>query len=75
MDLKTYKFLEKTDYVAMAKIIGIQGNYLTMIAGGSAQCSAKMAIKIEKALDFKVLRGDLRPDLWPPDPRKAVISK
>lgn len=75
MDLKTYRFLEKTNYRAMAKIIGIEENYLGQIAGGGAQCSPKMAIKIEKALGGKVFRGDLRPDLWEPDPREPVISK
>jgi DNA-binding transcriptional regulator YdaS (Cro superfamily) len=75
MDLITYRFMEKTNYRAMAKLIGIQSEYLNSIATGRTQCGPKMAIKIEKGLGGKVLRGDVRPDLWPPDPRKAVISE
>ena len=64
MDLRTYRFVEDTTYTEIAKLIGIHKNYLNTLANG-AKCSAKMALRIEKALDYKVTRGDLRPDLWP----------
>lgn len=67
MDLRTYRFLERTTYKVMAKTIGIDKDYLSSIANG-LRCGAQMAIKIEKGLDGKVSRSELRPDLWPPEP-------
>lgn len=32
---------------------------------GITQCSAEIAVDIEKASGRKIHRGDLRPDLWP----------
>lgn len=31
---------------------------------GITQCSAELAVEIEKASGRKIHRGDLRPDLW-----------
>lgn len=74
MDLKTYRYVNETTYAAMAKIIGgVNPEYLAAIGNG-VRCSALMAIKIEKGLNFEVLRGDVRPDLWQPDTRKLVLS-
>lgn len=67
MDLRTYRFVEDTTYTILAKKIKIHRNYLIMIANNRIRPGPKLAIKIEIGTDGKVSRGELRPDLWPPE--------
>ncbi|HBF42324.1 MAG TPA: hypothetical protein DDW42_01600 [Desulfobacteraceae bacterium] len=67
MDLRTYRYLENTTYTALAKIVGVSQNYMIAIANNNMTPSAKLSLIIEKATGRKVLRSDLRPDLWPPE--------
>lgn len=72
MDLRTYRFIEETTYRKMAAAIGISSNYMICLANKKMIPGPQLTIRIEKILDFKVLKSDLRPDLWPPesDPKK-----
>ena len=38
---------------------------LHSVVAGKKACTADLALAIETATDRAVLRGDLRPDLWP----------
>lgn len=73
MDLRTYRFLENRTYKEIADVVGVHFSYLNQVATGRTLPGPKLAIRIEKATNFMVLRGDLRPDLWPPDTRKLVL--
>lgn len=61
----------KDDRQKLAEEIGTAEMYLYQIAHGYRRASARKAIEIEAVCDGKrwprVLRSDLRPDLWGPE--------
>lgn len=75
MDLRTYRFIERTTYIALAKSLGVSPMYLVRVANGLVRSGPELAIRIEKVTNNKVPRSELRPDLWPPESESFNLKK
>lgn len=57
------RHLTKLEKMSLAKVCGTTLGYINQIIYGKSQASANLAVKMEKALDGKITRRDLRPDI------------
>lgn len=55
--------LTKTEKDSLAQVCGTTLGYINQIIYGKNRASIELAIRIEKAMDGRVSRRDLRPDI------------
>lgn len=65
MILREYIQLKRGNRLALAAAVGVTPMYLSHIAHGKRQPSAKLALAIDRTTGGKVNRYTLRPDLYP----------
>jgi len=49
----------------LARLVGVSKQMVSHWRVGRYQPTAEMAVKIEQATQGRILRSELRPDLWP----------
>lgn len=71
MNLKTFlKGASPSERERLAVEAGTSVAYLVQIAGGWSKASAQLTLRLEKATGGAVHRSDLRPDIYPPEPKR-----
>lgn len=68
MNLSEYS--EKHGRAELAEALKTSPAYVSQLASGHRRITAEMAIKIERATNGEVTRHELRPDLYPDEPKK-----
>lgn len=57
------RHLTKLEKLSLATVCGTTLGYINQIIYGKSRASVQLAIKMEKALDGRITRRELRPDI------------
>ena len=66
------EYAEKHGRAELAEALQTSPAYVSQLASGHRRITAEMAIKIERATNGEVTRHELRPDLYPEEPKRRA---